>query len=166
MCPLQGVNIFLLTLLWDINIFFCRLLEVLVLCYICLECEARSLSFTNYGLRLRRQAVSSSPHSTSPDINIDSQSKQELRQLLESYQPANDNNVDDLISSILERLYRSHIEITEHIRHDHRGAWGPISITLESYVLMEQARRRAESADDTETDSHYDDLITQWTNAG
>ena len=107
--------------------------------------------------------MTSNTEAVSLEIDIDTQSKQELRDLLQNYQPDNDN-VDQLISSILSELYTSHIEIRENIRHQ-KAVWGPISITLESFVLMEQARRHQQSADSA-ANLQYQDLLDQLTQAG
>lgn len=135
---------------------------MLVLSYISGTCKARSLHFTNHKLRMRRQATTDTAHAASqPEIDIDSQSKGELRNLLENYQSSH-GNVDQLISSILTELYTSDIEIRDNVRQQ-KGVWGPISISLEGYVLMERARRNGEETDVT---PRYDDLISQWTQAG
>lgn len=124
--------------------------------------DARSISFTHHKLRTKRQAPQTPTENL--EIDIDTQSKQDLRQLLQNYQP-DDDNVDQLISSILSELYTSNIEITENVRHQ-KGVWGPISITLESYVLMEQARRNTQNSDSSAQGSQYQDLLAQWTQAG
>lgn len=132
-----------------------------ILCLIHKYTDARSLSFTQK-FQSKRQ-VTSNTEAVSLEIDIDTQSKQELRDLLQNYQP-NDDNVDQLISSILSELYTSHIEIRENIRHQ-KAVWGPISITLESFVLMEQARRHQQNADSA-ANSQYQDLLDQLTQAG
>lgn len=98
----------------------------------------------------------------------DSEVEQELRQLIDNYNTDN-ISVDDLIESIMDDIYYSPAQSASNVNRNvhrlrHKGVFqGPLSITLESYILAQQARTREELAQNQESQAS---LISAWSQNG